>query len=419
MCSKIIITIGAVLVAIGIQAQTPMTLADILTTIEHNNPALKMYEAEARAATEAAKGAYSWMPPEGGAGLFMTPYNPQLIKANESAMKEGMGYFMISAQQMFPNHKKQQAEAAWMQSMGNVETEKRKVALNDLLYTAKKNYYEWIALMKKVAVLDEGSRILDFMIKSAEIRYKNGLGKISAYYKAKAALANIDNMKLMVESEILQKRIALNTLMYRNTATELAIDTGYLLKDFAPSQFDSAYLAMHRSDIQVLQRSMEVNNLQRNAELAKLKPEFGIKYDHMVPLSTQPYQFSLMAMVKLPLAKWSSRMNKAKAESLVWENESLKNQQQMIVNEAAGMAGSAKAELDAKKKQMYLYETQILPALRKNFQTMQLGYEQNTEQLFELFDAWDALNMTQLEYIDQLKAALLMQAELERILEIK
>jgi outer membrane protein TolC len=168
-----------------------------------------------------------------------------------------------------------------------------------------------------------------------------------------------------------------------------------------------------------LQQSMEVNNMQRSAELAKLKPEFGVKYDHMFPLASQPAQFSLMGMVKLPLARWSSKMNKAKAESLVWQNESLKNQQQMILNEAAGMAGSAKTELESKRKQMRLYETQIIPALRKNFQTMQLGYEQNTEELFELFDAWEALNMTQLEYIDQLKTALQMQAELERILEIK
>jgi hypothetical protein len=50
---------------------------------------------------------------------------------------------------------------------------------------------------------------------------------------------------------------------------------------------------------------------------------------------------------------------------------------------------------------------------------MQLGYEQNTEELFELFDAWEALNMTQLEYLEQLKTALMMQAELEKILEIK
>ncbi|MBS1655069.1 MAG: hypothetical protein JSU05_09500 [Bacteroidetes bacterium] len=112
-------------------------------------------------------------------------------------------------------------------------------------------------------------------------------------------------------------------------------------------------------------------------------------------------------------------MNKAKAESLVWQNEALKNQQQMIVNEATGMAGTSYTELELKKKQMLLYEQQIIPALRKNFQTMQLGYEQNTEELFELFDAWEALNMTQLDYLDQLQKALQMQAELMKIMELK
>ncbi|THU36866.1 TolC family protein [Niastella caeni] len=404
---------------ITLQAQTPMSLHDILTTVEKNNPGLKMYESEARAINEAAKGAYSWMPPEGGAGLFMTPYNTKEIKADKAMMKEGMGFFMISAQQMFPNRKKQDAEAAWMRSMSKVETEKRNVVLNELLYAAKKNYYEWVLLLKKQSVLDEGSRILDFMIKSAEIRYKNGLGKISAYYKAKAALANIENMKLMLENDMRQKRILLNNLMYRKTDQPLAVDTLYTWKDFPASMLDSVSLISRRSDIQVLQRNIEVNNLQRNAELAKLKPEFGIRYDHMIGLSTQPSQFTVMGMVKLPLAKWSSKMNKAKAESLVWQNESLRSQQQMILNEAAGMAGSAKAELETKKKQMRLYETQIVPALRKNFQTMQLGYEQNTEELFELFDAWEALNMTQLEYLDQIKTALLLQAELEKVLEIK
>jgi outer membrane protein TolC len=419
MLNKLLFTAIAINIGTASQAQTPMTLTDIITTVEKNNPGLKMYEAEARAYNEEAKGAYSWMPPEGGAGLYMTPYNTKEIKADPAMMKEGMGFFMISAQQMFPNKKKQDAEAAWMRSMSTIEAEKRKIALNELTYTAKKSYYEWVVLLKKQGVLDEGSRILDFMIKSAEIRYKNGLGKISAYYKAKAALANIENMKLMLENDLRQKRIVLNSLMYRSVDAGLTIDTLYTWKDFPASVLDSAYLASRRSDIQALQRNMEVNNLQRTAELAKLKPEFGIRYDHMIGLSTQPAQFTIMGMVKFPLAKWSSKMNKAKAESLVWQNESLKIQQQMILNEATGMAGSARAELETKKKQMRLYETQIVPSLRKNFQTMQLGYEQNTEELFELFDAWDALNMTQLEYLDQLKAALLLQAELEKILEIK
>jgi hypothetical protein len=50
---------------------------------------------------------------------------------------------------------------------------------------------------------------------------------------------------------------------------------------------------------------------------------------------------------------------------------------------------------------------------------MLLGYEQNTEELFMLYDAWETLNMTQNEYLDQLRQMLIMQVELERILQIK
>ena len=119
------------------------------------------------------------------------------------------------------------------------------------------------------------------------------------------------------------------------------------------------------------------------------------------------------------MAKWSSRASKANVESFKWKAESLSHQKQSLINEASGISVGIQNEIQSRQKQIKLYEDNIIPALRRNFQTMQLGYEQNTEELFELFDAWEALNMTQLEYLDQLKAALLLQAELEKVLEIK
>ncbi len=399
------------------QAQQVLTINEIQSAIEKDHPTLKMLDAEARSMDEAAKGAYSWMPPELGAGFYQTPYNPKNWKSVNG--RPGMGAFMISAQQMFPNKKRQDAEFAFMNAQSSIEKQKKDVVINELLYTARKNYYDWIVLEKKLKVLEENDKLLRFMMQSAEIRYKNGLGKISAYYKAKAALSNVENIQLMLRNQIVQKRIAINTVMYRSTEEDFQIDTNYVWFDFNKNMFDSAALMQQRSDIKVIDRSIEVNNLERNAELANLKPEFGIQYNHMTGWAKQPLMFSVMGMVKLPLAKWSSKMNKAKAESLVWQNEALKNQQQMIINEATGMANNSYTELELKKKQMKLYEEQILPALRRNFQTTQLAYEQNTEELFELFDAWQSWNMTQMDYLDQLMKALEMQAELMKILEIK
>ena len=411
------ILIGLTLITSVAMSQQVLTMQEIQSAIQTNHPALKMLDAEARSMNEEAKGAYSWMPPEVGAGFFQTPYDPGRWKSMNG--QPGMGAFMISAQQMFPNKKRQNAEFAYMNAQSSVELQKKDVIVNELLFTARKNYYDWIVLEKKLKVLDENDKLLKFMMQSAEIRYKNGLGKISAYYKAKAALANVENMQLMLRNEINQKRIAINTVMNRSTETAFVVDTNYVWNNFNRAMFDSVSLMKQRSDIKVIDRSIEVNKLERTAELAKLKPEFGIQYNHMTGWARQPLMFTVMGMVKIPLAKWSSKMNKAKAESLVWQNEALRNQQQMIINEAGGMADNSFTELELKKKQMKLYEEQIIPALRRNFQTMQLGYEQNTEELFELFDAWEALNMTQMEYFDQLQKGLQMQAELMKILEIK
>jgi outer membrane protein TolC len=399
------------------QAQQRLSMEQVEQAIQAYHPALKMLDAEAQSMEEEAKGAYNWMPPELGAGFFQTPYNP--INWKNMNGQPGMGMFMISAQQMFPNRKSQKADFAYLKARSATEKQKKNVILNELLFTARKNYYDWIVLDQKLAVLNDNYNLLSFMIQSAEIRYKNGLGKISAYYKAKAALANISNMRIMLLNEITQKKIILNTVMNRSPNAALLIDSSYRWINFTQSMFDTVALMKQRSDIKVIERSIEVNNLQREAELVKLKPQFGIRYDHMTPLGNRPLMYTLMGMVRIPLAKWSSRMNKAKAESLLWENEALKNQQQLILNEATGMAASSLAELESKKQQLLLYQNQIIPALQKNFQSMQLAYEQNTEELFELFDAWEAMNNMQMEYLDQLQKALALQAELMKIAEIK
>ena len=130
-------------------------------------------------------------------------------------------------------------------------------------------------------------------------------------------------------------------------------------------------------------------------------------------------QYTLMGMMKLPLTKWSSKMNKANIESLKWKANSLQSQKEMMANEYSGMAYNMRNELELKKRQLKLYDENIIPALKNNYKTMQLGYEQNTEELFMLYDAWETLNMTQLEYLELLNGALKLQVAIERLIEKK
>lgn len=418
MKQKLILISSVLILSLFAQAQKQIELNDIFSAIGNNNPGLKSFDAQIRSLNEAAKGAKNWEAPLLSTGFWMTPYNPALWK-KQSNGNPGMGQYMISAQQMFPNSKMQNAEQKYMQTMSSVEAEKKNSNLNELFATAKKNYYQLIIIKKKITILNANEKLLDFMIKNAELRYKNNLGKLSAYYKAKAALGTIESMRITLQNESVQKKIALNTLMKVDKTNTFEIDTTYSVKDFSDYAFDSTAFVNTRSDIKAIDRDIQLTFLQQNVEKAKLRPEFGMRFDHMFGFGGLPMQYSLMGMVKLPLAKWSSKTAKANIESLKWKAQSLDLQKQTMINEASGMAFGIKNEILSRQKQIKLFEENIIPALRKNFQTMQLAYENNTEELFTLYDAWETLNMTQLQYLDQLEQLLLMQAELERILEIK
>lgn len=414
--NKSILAAFALLLALNSQAQT-MKLDAVIDSITASHPVVKMYNQEIRSMDEAAKGAKSWMPPEFSSGLWMVPYNPSYWKKTD--MGNGMGQYMIGGQQMLPNKKKQRADAAYMETMSSVEKEKMNATLNELVSDAKQFYYKWIILEKKLSILSQNEKLLNFMIKNAEIRYKNGMEKISAYYKAKAALGTIKNMQLMYESEITEKKIRLNTLMGRNAMSELVIDTNYQINEYSRMVFDSSLFYRNRSDLKAIDKNINLTYLKQETEKQSLRPQFGVRYEHMFGFGGVPMQYSLMGMLKLPLTNWSSKMNKANIESLKWKANALQSQKEMMVNEYSGMAYGMRNELELKTKQLKLYENSILPSLQKNFTTMQLGYEQNTEELFMLYDAWEALYMRQLEYVELLNQALKSQVSLERIIETK
>src|SRR5690242_3069864 len=199
MKEKLMVLIACCFLQQALFAQT-LKLPDVLDSVQQSYPSLKMYDAQIRSQDAAAKGAKNWMPPEVSMGLWNTPYNTALWNGSKAdgtmPATKGMGTYMISAQQMFPNKKYNDAKEAYMEALSSVTKNDKEAALNNLFSAAKKNYYEWIIIEKKLSILNEDEKLLNFMISNAETRYKNGLGKISAYYKAKASLGNIQNMRV-------------------------------------------------------------------------------------------------------------------------------------------------------------------------------------------------------------------------------
>lgn len=414
--NKYYIVISFLILSFTIANAQIVSLDNILSTIKTDNPQLKMYDADIQSMDAAAKGAKSWMAPQVETGFFMTPYNTKMWKADD--MSPGMGSYMIGVSQMIPNSKKQNAEYKYMNAMSSVEKENKNYTLNQLYAIAKTNYYQWLVLNKKVKVANDNLLLLKYMIKSMEIRYQYNMDKLPTYYKAKSQYNELESMIIMLQNDISQKRIMLNTLMSRDKNMVFEIEEAFELKEYNSQLLDTSSISKNRSDINAIKRTMEVNQLKIDAEKSKFLPEFGVKYDHMFAFGQQAQQFSLMGMMTIPMP-WSTKMNKANISSFQIKNESLNWQKQMILNETVGMISGMNTELSNLNKQYNISEKSIIPSLRKNYDTAVLAWQNNTGDLFIVLDAWEALNMAQMDALDKLQSILNTQVEIEKQLEIK
>lgn len=394
-------------------AQT-LSLEEVLVLVKENNPQLKMYDADILSMNAAASGAKSWMAPQVSTGFFMTPYNSKLWKADE--MGVGMGSYMVGVTQMIPNASKLKADSNYMNAMSSVEAENKNYTINQLNALAKTNYYQWLVLNKKLKIANDNLLLLDYMIKSMEIRYQYNMDKMSAHYKATARYSELENTVVMIQNDISQKRIMLNTLMARDKNTAFEIGTTFKFIDVNGMPSDTASLSKNRSDVRAIEKTIALNQLKIEAEKSKFLPEFGVKYDHMFAFGQQPQQFSLMGMVNIPMP-WSTKMNKANINSFKIKNESLNWQKQMILNEATGMISGMTNELNSLKKQYEISEKTIIPALRGSYDASVLAWQNNTGDLFDVLDAWEAVNMSQMDSLDKLQAIFTAKVEIERQLE--
>lgn len=410
-CRSLVIVVSLML-SITTQAQV-LTLDSVLSLIDQKNPMLQEYDSKVKALNEYSAGAKSWMAPMIGAGTFMKSYPNQMLMDERDR-----GAWMFSFEQDIPNPAKLNANKNYLQSKASVEKEGRAIQFNTLRAEAKTYYYQWLVAEKKLATLNESVKIIDLMLRLARIRYPYNQGSLGNIYKAEGRLSEVQNMQLMTRSDIEDKSYRLKALANIPTSDSITIDTATHV-DFKPEQVanDTASLTDQRSDIKQINQTIEVMRLNQQLQRSQAKPDFRIRFDHMQPIGNMPTQFTAMAMVSIPIAPWSSKMYKAEVKGMQYDIEAMKKGREAILIETRGMLAGMSRQLTRMKQQLENYNTKIIPALRKNYQTLMLAYEENREQLPIVIDAWEALNMAQMDYLEKLEEYYLMIVSYEKELE--
>ncbi|WP_347158653.1 TolC family protein [Pontibacter chitinilyticus] len=412
-CSAAVVIAFLLLFSSTAATAQQLPLDSVLQQISANNPTLQQYASRARAMDAYAAGATSWKAPMVGAGVFMQPYTGQ------EAMTTGrQGSLMLSAEQAIPNPARQRAKQQYLNSRAAIEDENRAIAYNNLRAQAKAAYYSWVVEEKKLAVLQENERLVAYMLKLARIRYPYSQGSLGSIYKAEARLHEVENMQLMVASEIAQQRVQLNTLMNNPKEHLFSIDTLISLPAAVQLAVNTTSLQRNRSDIHKLDRTIASMQLNTTLESLERKPDFSLSFNHMRPFnSDMPDMFTAMGMVSIPIAPWASKGYKANTKAMNLEIEAMQHERENMLNEAQGTIRQMALELNSKREQVENYKEKILPALKKNYDVTMLAYEQNTAQLPEVIDAWEALNIAQLDYLNNLEQLYKLAVNYEREIE--
>ncbi|MDB5016346.1 MAG: Outer rane efflux protein [Mucilaginibacter sp.] len=388
-----------------LKAQSPVLPLDtVLARISRTNPALLAYTARASAQNEYAKGAKSLDAPKISAGQYQTPYS----------LNPNTGSFMIQADQMFTNPAKLKAKERYMQGMSAVTEQEQAYLKNQLLAQARQNYYDEVIIQKKLALVENTRKLLEYMLKDANIKLTYGKEKLSNIYKAKADLYQLDNTQEQLDNQVREQRVMLNTLMNQDKQTAFAVDTNIVIKDYEISLTDTAGLAASRSDIKAIDRNIRLQQLSAGVENSKRNPDFGIQAGHMFSYGGYPNQYILMASVTIPIAPWASKEYKANLKGIRYEVAQLQDEKLDKLNEAEGQLATLRLDISSKKRQLKNYWQNIIPALQNSYKTTLLAYEQNTGDLSSVLDGIKNLQLTRMEALDRLQELLQLQVAYEK-----
>jgi outer membrane protein TolC len=190
--------------------------------------------------------------------------------------------------------------------------------------------------------------------------------------------------------------------MNRPGNTDFRIDTSYEPRFVAASFYDTASLADQRKD--VLRMNESIRSMQLNIEAMKLerKPTFSIQFDHMSPLSSMmPQAFSVMGMVSIPIAPWSRKMYQSEIKSMQSNINAMEQERAAMLQETQGMLYGMQAQIQNMQQRIRSMEEKVIPALQKTFDASFITYQENKLTLTVVLDNWEALNMMQLDVLDE------------------
>lgn len=161
-------------------------------------------------------------------------------------------------------------------------------------------------------------------------------------------------------------------------------------------------------DLQTMRFGIETMKQER-------KPDFKIRFDHMTPLGKMmPNAYSVMGMVSIPIAPWSSKMYKNETKAMLLELAAMQQERQGMLLESQGMLYGMQYEIINIEERIKKISDKIIPALQRSMDANFQAYRENKQQLPAVLADWEALNMMQNTLLDEKLKLYLMFVNYEK-----
>src|SRR3546814_10114291 len=100
-----------------------------------------------------------------------------------------------------------------------------------------------------------------------------------------------------------------------------------------------------------------------------------------------PNSYSVIRMISIPSAPLSSKTYRPNIRGKQMEIRSMEKERESMLNEAQEVVRSIALDIRTLVQQLDNYDKKIIPALRRNYESTLLAYEQNQQELAMVIDA--------------------------------
>lgn len=389
------------------------TLPEILTEAALNNPGLQSAFHQWKASLEKIPQVRALPNPQLTFGYFI----------REIETRVGPQQARVGFMQMFPWFGKLKLKGNAAMEAANVEKQKYEQLKLNLFYRVKEAWYDYYYISRTISILEENTRLLEFLGTVIESKYRTGTTSYSNLLKIQVEQDKLQNQLKSAVEAMGPIKARLNAAMNRPLDTPLQAPAEIPGEtDFPPLSREHLVELLKENNPQLKSMDAMASMEQVNIKIAKKNyfPDFSIGVDYMLTGNarmagvTDSGKDPAAAVVSFQLPVWG-RKNKAAVREAETRFQAVTEQKNEEVNMLLSRLEMTLYKYNDAQRKAALYNGSLLPRTRQALEVTRSAFETGHANFMDLIDSQRTLLAVELEYEDARTRKAQRWAELEML----